>query len=1042
MMFRGRETILLKTVYKSPTTIHVFSFSPDNEGLFPTLSLLSSSPSSSSGDPILARTRTQVDLQGWSIEALSPTTTLVTLLEQTSPSSSTTTTSSSTNSASTPSSTPLNSTTTTTTTLSPSVIKAGMIAAVAGVGEYVIKHGAPPVLTGVRGVRVREVKYEHEKGSFKVEGEPCLGEVGKEGVREGGGKEGGKGNGERSKPCMELEIRCDLDMWASSTGVDVVVDPPPTTVSCLRRHRLSGGGGLWMTFGFDALFGEDERVRVIVRRAPGVVNPSSSTTVTTISTPPPPPTTLGSLKNLVMVNGTRVSVDVEEMTEEEMKNAKRKERVRPERVPLDQPLPPLPPGVVVVNGLRRRKTEDGVTKTSVNGNGNTKPKESSPLARFWTFAGGGVQGPVSEPRLDPSKMPLQYALEALKWTQDLYSRGETKSSQGWTVCYQSGEEVVHKRIYPTLTSSVPVHQSTRLIQGMRVVDVLPFVMDPRSEWDERFVERKVVERFGGGSMVGFEVRKGGLGLFPFRERGFWVTSVLGSFPSSSPLQVGEEKGKHGKGGGPVFVVTCSFSTHVQPRTLSRMVDVDKVNPAHVTMGRLYLDAWILEMVDPYEVANDGNWEIPSVRVTRMVAVDFNASSSSTSESNSPSDWLSLPTLSLPGPSVGGNIELARGVSGLEAFLKKMRMSGDVKKCLTSPFVVGRGGLGYLVGTTLGESGSDLSLPFMAWRLTSTTGAEERMVVDTRWDVVRGVFGMVQYLRFWEEENPSLEEERYPTMTTLGYGHPTRKRSASSGPSGMIPPNTHVRSRTVTGLGLGIATSGVIQRAIGGKEKEKEMVIVEMVVDSKSVGRGYRVVFGATPSSSSGIGKGKGGWGQWDVDKRLMPVDDTSQPFSKEKEWIDLPLVSTLYTLPNSVYGDVDVGDHEAVGERQLLRISVLVPGGKGGEVRDPLRTFDSEEEEEEKEDGDKEQPSSGEEPRWLRVMRQGMFVEVFVQGSNERSEEEVTLNGKPVRVVGEKESLVFLKTSGIGLGVVGGMGTLTRYVSLLLSLVCFFVEWR
>lgn len=70
----ARDSVLLKTTYKSPTSVHVFAFSTDDSALFPSI------PSS---DPAIIRT--QVDLQGWSIEALSPTTTHVTLLEQSDP---------------------------------------------------------------------------------------------------------------------------------------------------------------------------------------------------------------------------------------------------------------------------------------------------------------------------------------------------------------------------------------------------------------------------------------------------------------------------------------------------------------------------------------------------------------------------------------------------------------------------------------------------------------------------------------------------------------------------------------------------------------------------------------------------------------------------------------------------------------------------------------------------------------------------------------------------------------------------------------------
>jgi len=63
--------------------------------------------------------RTQVDLQGWSIEALSPGTTLITLLEQSDPKG----------------------------WSNKNSIPQQMTAAVAGVGEFVIKCGGPPLMT-------------------------------------------------------------------------------------------------------------------------------------------------------------------------------------------------------------------------------------------------------------------------------------------------------------------------------------------------------------------------------------------------------------------------------------------------------------------------------------------------------------------------------------------------------------------------------------------------------------------------------------------------------------------------------------------------------------------------------------------------------------------------------------------------------------------------------------------------------------------------------------------------------------------------------
>ncbi|KAG8920105.1 hypothetical protein FRC02_001155 [Tulasnella sp. 418] len=126
----ARDSVVLTTSYKSPTAIHVFSFSVDDRQLF-----------SSIPTPDIATIRTQVDLHGWAIEALSPTTTLLTLLDQSDPKG----------------------------WSNKSSIPQQMIATMAGVGEYAIKCGGPPISTRLGGAKFTQMKYDHERGTFKVE---------------------------------------------------------------------------------------------------------------------------------------------------------------------------------------------------------------------------------------------------------------------------------------------------------------------------------------------------------------------------------------------------------------------------------------------------------------------------------------------------------------------------------------------------------------------------------------------------------------------------------------------------------------------------------------------------------------------------------------------------------------------------------------------------------------------------------------------------------------------------------------------------------
>ncbi|KAH0836854.1 hypothetical protein J3R83DRAFT_8642 [Lanmaoa asiatica] len=558
----GRDTVLLKTVYKSPTTIHVFLFSADDPYIFPSLP-----------PPDPSFIRAQVDLQGWAIEALSPSTTQLTLLEQSDPKGWS-------NKAST--------------------IPAQMVGAVAGIGDFVIKCGGPPVVTRLAGARALETRYDHEKGLFKVTYESSEGRRGGlNGLNEVSGsmpsataetgasvEEGTTSNKSAATTTttdihtIECEIRCDLDTWASS--LDIVIDPPPYSVTALRRHRLSSlGGGLWLTFTHDALFSSDERLLAIVRRGPM----SSARD-----------------KGVVMVNGTRVTVDVEELSETEIKALSKRKRVKPARVPLDQP--------PVVNAIRRRRAEwdaDGAATPDANRENTatsstesskpssleplepkvsssagasswlSAPKFSSPLTSFWSSAveqatsttqnavavispasGTGITDSIAP---SASKPPMQHVAEALHWLRELQTRPE----EGWTLVSDKGFSVKRK-LFPEISSLIPVYKGEKVIEGVSAEEVSSIVAsyECRKTWDDRFASATILEQFGAKCHTAFVTSKGG---FPFRDRGFLVASMLARSKLPQPVGLDGEVGigspANGSGSSQetrvvLFCVTASF----------------------------------------------------------------------------------------------------------------------------------------------------------------------------------------------------------------------------------------------------------------------------------------------------------------------------------------------------------------------------------------------------------------------------------------------------------------------------------------------------
>jgi hypothetical protein len=476
---------LLKTVYRSPTTAHIFSFSADEPTLFPNIPSIE-----------VNTIRTQVDLQGFAIETLSPTTTLLTLLEQSDPKGWTNKTS----------------------------IPQQMITTLAGIGEFAIKCGGPPIATRLSGAKATEIRYDHERYLFRIEYEVSTGRrTSISGEVSASNSQSDDGSSSSSTPIVECELRCDMDTWAAS--LDIVVDPPPQSISCLRQHRLSsGGGGLWLTLTHDAILASEERLMAIVRRGPGRE------------------------RGVVMLNGSRVSVDVEELPEAEIKSLSKQRRVKPPRIPLDQP--------PVLGAIRRRRRDwngeieesstDPPSPTKAEGISESKsstwsgavPKFCSPLGRYFMQAMeqaatstqqavAAISPPSSggNPAWSSSEFPLQYALNASQCLEAFHSRSHSVSG-GWALISEKGFPLCRK-LSPEISMSLLVYKGESVIEGISAEEIAAVVKsyDVWTRWDERFVGAHVLESFAGagGAHTGFIVSRAN---FPFRDRGFHLASIL------------------------------------------------------------------------------------------------------------------------------------------------------------------------------------------------------------------------------------------------------------------------------------------------------------------------------------------------------------------------------------------------------------------------------------------------------------------------------------------------------------------------------------
>ncbi|KAI8985656.1 hypothetical protein BD414DRAFT_61769 [Trametes punicea] len=911
----GRDMVVLKTVYKSPTTIHVFAFSADDPNLFPQVP---------PAEPNVIRT--QVDLQGWAIEALSPNTVLVTLLEQSDPKG----------------------------WANKGSIPQQMITAVAGIGEFAIKCGGPPIVTRLEGAKATRLRYDHDRGSFRVEYEGCAKR--RATIESSAGRE----LSSTSLPVIECEIRCDLDTWASS--LDIVVDPPPQSIATLRRHRFSSaGGGLWLTITHDAVFSEQERLQVIVRRGP-------------MSVPKE--------KGLVMVNGVKVEVVMEEMPEREMKNLTKQKRVKPARVPLDQP--------PVLGVIRRRKAEwDADKDPSTVDDGSSSKGSSSPTAsttsfvttapsfatsfsKFFSYAveqattttqqavaaispamAGGEDAVPSA-----SKLPMQYALEALAFVQDLHSQ---TAREGWTLVSEK-DLPVHRRLYPEISPVIPVHRGEKVIEGVAAEEIASVLRsyDCRKQWDARFDSANHLEAYGADAHTAFIVMKGG---FPFRDRGFYVSSLIARetvSPPSSRRNAVEAEQLSSESRAAIFYVSASFS----PESVGHFAAA-KYNPYSLPIGRIFVDAWILETLDPYSAEN---YAIPSTRCIRVVAMDYAGSI--------PAAVNSMINGTSP-----------KSILAIESYLKNLSPSPSTRLPA--------------VGFMLAPPPDDkLRTPQAGWTLRKKDSSRRFLTaafvpstkVSSSVIIVNGAASLAPPAANDRTPRPSrMVQNATPTSsepeTTPASSPQTETLEASESERRVRA----ARSRSPRAREVG-GRSSTMFTPRGEVRHPVDLLVSELIVDSKLYPDGYDVLLRSRIEKSAKT-------------QLALPPSTAVQSEYSDLPGVDetvLPISCAAYTLPPSPLHSAGLNVDRP--PRHLLRFTLPTAQYQMSTIVDPLTS---------------ETRSAPPKPQWLLDLEEGRaIIQIRVRPRTGASESasalpadkttSVAVNGNMVAVMSEKESLTAL----------------------------------
>lgn len=573
---------MLRTTYKSPSSVHLFGFSIDDTNLFPCI------PPST--DPTVIRT--QIDLQGWSIESLSPNTTQVTLLEQSDPRG----------------------------WSGKGSIPQVMLGTLAGIGDFAIKHGGPPVCTRLGGAKSLASRYDVESETFRFEYQPAKARRSASSsiatsfpssppllmnLKGGGGGGGGNDSGsdasslrsvstEGSKESIECEIRCNADQWSSSFAV--VIDPPQQSISALRRHRLSpNGGGLWLTIEHDpTLLRSNGKVVITVRR--GAPTQGSKTYVT--------------------VNGSKIKVDVEDLPEAKVQLLKKQKRARPTRAPLDQP-----PGLTV----RKKSSMDMATASAalsqvspgLGSASSTFTKVAMPFSKWYNFATETTRSalvpiPPASPLPQVGLSPVEAAVNALSQLTRMHADrdGESTTPEGWLPVSDRDGLKIEKKVVPHVSETFPVFRAGRIIEGFTAEEVSSAASSLKA--NERFEKPVVLEEYGHGIKTAHVVAHT---TFPFRGRSLLVASIVARMadpPPPSPSMHGPQT--------PLSTIFHARTSNFDASITN--LDPSKYNPTSLPPGNIILEGWIFETIDPY---SHEQYAIPSTRCMYIASVDYSCS---------------------------------------------------------------------------------------------------------------------------------------------------------------------------------------------------------------------------------------------------------------------------------------------------------------------------------------------------------------------------------------------------------------------------------
>jgi len=483
----------------------------------------------------------------------------------------------------------------------------------------------------------------------------------------------------------------------------------------------------------------------------------------------------------------------------------------------------------------------------------------------------------------------------------------------------------------------------------------------------------------------------------------------------------------------IFIVSTSYSG--ESESVSRF-SPSKYNEYVLPIGRVFVDAWVLETLDPYDT-REIDVAIPSTRCTRVVAVDLRGSAPAAV--NSMVNVAMVRVLSTLGEWVGKRLKAkveAEGKRDSTAVTNKDALAG---LGIAAPFMRMPGGNIMLKEARGGMEGLDRR--GVAWY--ARVRDRKRALVKERFKIEERVYRCVMLVSVGSVlggENEVKEKDEGPGRRTASRAKsprspsPTRmdgseqaghsKESTSSSHNTTEGTTTIPSSPPATARGCAASSPYSKHR---GLRMPADLLVAELVVDSKMYPDGYDILMCSRKRSEEKImttcsrdgatcisrkdavdkttaTKAKGAMETMSLlDIANASVNSTTtsaegRPTVDKSEDRALPLGYTIHTMPLSPMHSSGLAAESPM--RHLVRVTLPTAQYQIQTVEDPLTG---------------ETRSAPPKPSWLTEMEEGgsAVVEIEVRPRRDKvlSKKKgavVRVNGSDVSVESEKESLTSL----------------------------------